>query len=93
VEINDENPQLHPSGFIDLGIFNQDEDGSFETHAIGCKIDHQVGLYRFWDPNYGIYQVGPEGKFDDFRNAFQAFLDQNYPGWKPYSASEVYPKS
>lgn len=45
-EINSDN-QFDPAGFLELSIFNINEDGGADGHAIGCKIDHIAGLYHF----------------------------------------------
>ncbi len=70
-------------GFIALTI----RDNTGVGHAIGCKIDHNTDLFRFWDPNFGIFETK---NFEDFCNAFDAFLEQHYKGWFPTEANEIF---
>jgi len=76
--------KFDPKGFIDIGIY---EEGSLAGHAIGCKIDHSTSYFLFWDPNYGIFKTKT---FDDFCKSFDAFLQENYPSWKPYQLRDIH---
>jgi len=47
-------------------------------HAIGCQIDHQAGIYRFWDVNTGFYEYP---SYEQFSTQFSSYLKSQYPDY------------
>ena len=52
-------------------------------HSVGMQIDRQGGVYRFMDPNFGIYTYD---SLDRMRKEFGEFLEVFYPDWGYYRA-------